>query len=73
MSSGPQYSAVSVREAKCTYLGYGTRLSRLHTMDPPLALVFSRSSHSTIPDPEQENNQWTLDKSQVPQLDPPVT
>jgi hypothetical protein len=30
-----QYSAVSVREAKYTRLGYRTRLSRLHTMDPP--------------------------------------
>jgi hypothetical protein len=30
----PQYSVASVREAKCTCLGYGTRLSRLHTLDP---------------------------------------
>jgi hypothetical protein len=30
----PQYSAVSVREAKCTRLGYGTRLSRLYTLNP---------------------------------------
>jgi hypothetical protein len=44
----PQYLAASVREAKCTQLGYGTRLSRLHTLDPSLALAFSRSSHSAI-------------------------
>jgi hypothetical protein len=30
----PQYSADSFREAKCTHLGYGTRLSKLHTLDP---------------------------------------
>jgi hypothetical protein len=34
MLSGPQYSAASVRKAKCTHLGYRTRLSRLHTLDP---------------------------------------
>jgi hypothetical protein len=32
----PQYSAVSVREAKYTRLGYRTRLSMLHTLDPPI-------------------------------------
>jgi hypothetical protein len=31
----PQYLAASAREAKCTHLGYETRLSRLHTLDPP--------------------------------------
>jgi hypothetical protein len=37
----PQYSAVNVRQAKHTCLGYMIRLSRLHTLDPPhLALVF---------------------------------
>jgi hypothetical protein len=41
----PQYSTVSVREAKYTCLGYRTRLSRLHTLDPHLALAFSRTSH----------------------------
>jgi hypothetical protein len=56
----PQYLASSIREAKCTHLGYGTRLSRLHTLDPPLALAFSRSSHSATADSEQENNQETL-------------
>jgi hypothetical protein len=30
-----QYLAGSIREVKCTCLGYGTRLSRLHTLDPP--------------------------------------
>jgi hypothetical protein len=32
----PKYSAVSVREAKYTRLGYMTRLSRLHTLGPPI-------------------------------------
>jgi hypothetical protein len=31
----PQYSALNVREAKHTRLGYMIRLSRLHTLDPP--------------------------------------
>jgi hypothetical protein len=35
-----QYSAVSVREAKYTRLGYMTRLSKLHTMDPPFSISF---------------------------------
>jgi hypothetical protein len=69
----PQYLAVNVREAKCTRLGYRTRLSRLHTLDSPLALAFSRNSHSTTADSEQENNQETPNKLQVPQTDPPVT
>jgi hypothetical protein len=55
----PQYLAVSVREAKWAHLWYGTRLSRIHTLDPPLALAFPRSIHSATPDPEQENNQGT--------------
>jgi hypothetical protein len=69
----PQYLAASVRDAKCTRLGYETRLSRLHTVDPPLALAFLRSSHSATADFEQENNQETPDKLQVPQAGPPVT
>jgi hypothetical protein len=68
----PQYSAVSDREAKYTCLGYRARLSRLHTLDPHLALGFPRSSHLATSDPEQENNQGTPDKSQVPQADPPA-
>jgi hypothetical protein len=54
--SDHQYLAGSVGEAKCTRLGYGTRLSRLHTLDPPLALAFLRDSHSATRDLEQENN-----------------
>jgi hypothetical protein len=49
-----QYSADSFREAKCTHLGYGTRLSRLHTLDPPLALAFARGNHSATRDPRQK-------------------
>jgi hypothetical protein len=50
----PQYSAASVREEKCTCLGYETRLSRLHTLDPLLALGVLRSSHSATSDQEQK-------------------
>jgi hypothetical protein len=38
----PQYSAVSVGEAKYTRLGYRTRLSRLHTLDPTFSINFSK-------------------------------
>jgi hypothetical protein len=55
----PPYSAVSVKEAKYTRLEYMTRLNRLHTLDPHLALAFPRSSHSTTLDPKKENNQGT--------------
>jgi hypothetical protein len=48
----PQYLASSVRKEKCAHLGYGTRLSRPHTPDPTLALVFLRSSHSATRDPK---------------------
>jgi hypothetical protein len=72
VSSGPQYPTASVREAKCTHLGYGTRLSRLHTLDHPIALAFLRSNRSATPDLEQENNQGILDKLQVPQANPPA-
>jgi hypothetical protein len=57
--SDPQYSADSFREAKCTHLGYGTKLNRLHTLDPPLALAFPMGSHSATRDPRQKNNQVT--------------
>jgi hypothetical protein len=73
LSGPPVLSCDSVREAKCTCLGYRIRLSRLYTLDPLLALAFPRSSHSATPDPEQENNQRTPDKSQVPQADLPTT
>jgi hypothetical protein len=49
---GPYYLVASVREAKCIRLGYETRLSKLHTLDPPLALAFLRSSHSATTDSE---------------------
>jgi hypothetical protein len=73
LSGPPVLSCDNIREAKCTRLRYGTRLSRLYTLDPLLALAFLWSSHSATPDPEQENNQRTPDKSQIPQADPPVT
>jgi hypothetical protein len=34
-----QYSTVSVREAKYTHLRYMTRLSKLHTLNPPPPLI----------------------------------
>jgi hypothetical protein len=37
----PQYLAISVREVKYTRLRYRTRLSRLHTLDPPFSISFS--------------------------------
>jgi hypothetical protein len=72
LSGAPVLSCDSVREVKCTLLGYETRLSRLYTLDPLLALAFLRSSHSATPDLEQENNQRTTDKSQIPQADLPT-
>jgi hypothetical protein len=42
----PQYLADSIREAKCTYLRYKTKLSRLRTLDPPPSvLVVPRGDH----------------------------
>jgi hypothetical protein len=40
---------------------------------PPLALAFPRDSHSATRDPEQENNQKTPCRTQVPQANPPTT
>jgi hypothetical protein len=52
--SDTQYSAASVREGKCTCLGYRARLSLLHTLDPLLALAFPRSSHLATLDPSKK-------------------
>jgi hypothetical protein len=71
--SDPQYSAVNGREAKYTRLGYMTRLSRLHTLDPPFSISFSEEQSFSTPDPKQENNQGTPDKvagtSSIPTCD----
>jgi hypothetical protein len=40
-----------------------------HSGPSHLALAFLRSIHSATSDPEQENNQGTPDKSQVPHAD----
>jgi hypothetical protein len=58
----PQYSTVSIREAKYTHLGYRIRLSMLHTLDPPFSIIFSEERPFNTPDPKQENNQGTPDK-----------
>jgi hypothetical protein len=44
----PQYLADSIREAKCTCLEYGTRLSRLHTLDPLNSSFFEVQPFSNI-------------------------
>jgi hypothetical protein len=69
----PQYSAISVREAKYTRLAYMTRLSRLHTLNPPFSISFSEKQPFGNTETEPKNNQMTPDKSQVPQADSPVT
>jgi hypothetical protein len=66
---GPQYLAIGIRKAKCARLGYETRLSRLYTLDPPLALAFLKGSHSTTLAFEQESSHGMPDRSQVHQLD----
>jgi hypothetical protein len=44
-----QYSVVSVKEAKYTYLWYKIRLSMLHTLDPPFIIsFFEEQSFSNI-------------------------
>jgi hypothetical protein len=40
----PQYSVVSVREAKYTCLEYMIRLNKLHTLDPPFRISFFRGA-----------------------------
>jgi hypothetical protein len=68
-------SCDNVREAKCTCGGYGTKLSRLYTLTPPppVSISFSEEQPFSNTGLEQENNQRTPDKSQVPQADPPAT
>jgi hypothetical protein len=46
-----QYSAVSIREAKYTCLGYRTNLSRLHILDPPFSINFYEEWPFNTPDP----------------------
>jgi hypothetical protein len=38
----PKYLAATVMEAKCIRLEYGTRLSRLHNLDPPVSISLSK-------------------------------
>jgi hypothetical protein len=47
-----------------------TRLSRLHTSDPPLAIAFPRGGHLATWDLKQKNNQGIPNRSHVPQTDP---
>jgi hypothetical protein len=48
-SKPPVLSCDSVREAKCTHLGYGTRLS---TLDPPVTISFFEVQPFSSTDPE---------------------
>jgi hypothetical protein len=43
----PPYTAANVREVRCTRLGYRTRLSRLHTLDPPISIGFFEEQPSS--------------------------
>jgi hypothetical protein len=52
----PHYSAVNIRETKYTRLGYRTRLNRLHTLDLPFSISFSKEQSFGNIRPEQENN-----------------
>jgi hypothetical protein len=38
----PHYLVLNVREVKYTRLGYRTRLSRLHTLDPSFSINLSK-------------------------------
>jgi hypothetical protein len=61
------------------YLGYGYGLvyghvpsspgTQLSTLGRQSAQAFSRSNHLATPDPKQENNHRTPNKSQVPHAD----
>jgi hypothetical protein len=57
---GCQYLTGSIREAKCTRLGYRTRLSRLLTLDPPSPLAVPRGYHLAAHNPDQEKNHVTI-------------
>jgi hypothetical protein len=50
-----------------------TRLSRLHTLDPPSALVIPWGDQPATQNPGQERNHSTPGIVQVPQADPPMT
>jgi hypothetical protein len=52
----PQYSAVCVRGAKYTRLGYRNMLNMLHTLKSPFSISFSEEQSFNNIEPEQENN-----------------
>jgi hypothetical protein len=51
---GPQYLACSIRKAKHTHLGYMIKLSRLCSLDLPLAPAITRGSHLVERTPKQK-------------------
>jgi hypothetical protein len=51
---GPQYLACSVRKAKHTHVGYMIKLSRLCSLDLPLAPVVTRGGHLVEQTPKQK-------------------
>jgi hypothetical protein len=51
---GPEYLACSIRKAKHTHLGYGTKLSRLCSFYLPLAPAVPRGDHLVERTPKQK-------------------
>jgi hypothetical protein len=72
-SSGPLVLSCQRYGGKVHTLRIRNQAKQAIHSGPPLALAFSRSSHSARADSEKENNQETLNKLQVPQADPPMT
>jgi hypothetical protein len=64
---GPQYLACSVSKAKHTYLRYRTKLSRLRSLDLPLAPVVPRGGHLVERTPQQKLDHNPPGRMQVAQ------
>jgi hypothetical protein len=50
----PQYSAVNVREVKYRHWGEMTKLSMLHTLDPPFNISFFEERPFSTPNPSKK-------------------
>jgi hypothetical protein len=64
---GPQYLACSIRKAKHTHLEYRTKLSRLCSLDLPLAPVVPKGGHLVERTPKQKLDHRPPGRMQVPQ------